>query len=134
MRIYIAGPITSKPKTYKKSFAAAEKRLKALGFTVINPAALDNPKKPMDWIACMKRDIPLLLSCEAIYMLNGWWKSVGATLEHTIAEAMNITDVDYRNTDVVLRLLLRCTNEEFRAATCYGERKKYIKKYLRGAK
>jgi DNA modification methylase len=41
-----------------------------------------------EWADYLKRDIPLLLGCEAIYSLEGWEDSKGAELECGIAESL----------------------------------------------
>jgi hypothetical protein len=38
----------------------------------------------------MRRDIPLLCTCDAIYMLQGWGASKGATLEYVIATRLGM--------------------------------------------
>ena len=38
----------------------------------------------------LKVDIPILLGCDAVYMLKDWQKSKGAVLEHTLALNLNM--------------------------------------------
>lgn len=77
MKVYIAGKITGNPN-YKERFAAAEEKLKADGNIVINPTW-----KPLGLNYKHYIDLGLLelAQCDAIYLLNGWKKSAGASLE-----------------------------------------------------
>jgi hypothetical protein len=90
MKIYIAGPMTGIPEFNFPAFHAAAKRLRAEGHCAINPAEV-NPDPATPWVDCMRKDIPKVLECEAIYLLPGWDKSKGALLEMHIAEALGMT-------------------------------------------
>lgn len=100
MKIYISGPITGLDhQTAFANFERAEKMLRDLGFDPVNPmkhSGLDaNGGKDADgvaysWEEYMKADIALLLGCDAIYLLNGWEASRGATLELNIAQPLKI--------------------------------------------
>lgn len=76
MKIYIAGAITSNPN-YIKQFAAAEKKLIAEGFAVINPVK----NRGFTYPEYIDMGLNELMRCDAIYMLNGFEKSQGAKLE-----------------------------------------------------
>ena len=84
MKIYIAGPITG-VIDYKRRFQAAERRLKRMGHTVINPALL--PEGLGNTEDYMKICYPMIDSCDAVYVLDGWRESKGACLEVKHAEA-----------------------------------------------
>ena len=88
-RIYIAGPMTGLPELNFPAFNAEAKRLRSLGFDVVNPAEV-NPDHSMPWAECMRRDIAELVTCDAIRLLPGWKSSKGATLEHHIAERLGM--------------------------------------------
>lgn len=88
-RVYIAGPMTGLPGLNFDAFNAEAARLRAEGHEVINPAEI-NPDHEMPWAQCMRRDIAELVKCNAIYMLPGWKASKGATLEHHIAERLEM--------------------------------------------
>ena len=89
MRIYISGPMSNMPDLNRPAFNAKAVELRALGHEVVNPAEL--PEIPGGtWAEYLKRDIPLLLECDRIYMIDGWRDSKGATLELEIASTLGI--------------------------------------------
>lgn len=75
MRVYIAGAMTG-IFYYKKPFMEAEKGLKGLGHIVVNPAYL--PEGLADYFEINKAMID---QCDAIYVLEGWEKSIGTKKE-----------------------------------------------------
>lgn len=84
-KIYISGAITNNPN-YKEQFAAAEAKLTAKGYSVINPAKnTGNTYKEY-----IDKGMEQLMHCDAIYMLPGYSHSTGATLELTYAFAIGI--------------------------------------------
>lgn len=91
MKIYISGPITGVPD-YADKFNHAQNELtvKYPTATLINPLFVEHPPFA-DWIDYMKADIKALLDCNAIYMMKGWQKSKGATLEFIIAKHLDMT-------------------------------------------
>lgn len=95
MRIYIAGPMTGYPDWNFPTFRAAAAALRARGHEVISPAELDEadsaPLGSLPWAEYLRRDIPHLISCEAIALLPGWENSRGARLEHHIATALGMS-------------------------------------------
>lgn len=83
------------------AFHAAAAAQRAAGHIVINPAeinggadelvACSNMNKEelaQHWVACMRKDITVLMTCNRIVLLPGWQKSRGATLEHHVANAL----------------------------------------------
>lgn len=80
MKVYIAGPITNDPD-YMAKFQAAEERLLAEGYQVVNPA------KNQGYSYKEYIDIGLfeLMHCDAIYLLNGYETSKGAGVEYHYA-------------------------------------------------
>ena len=86
---YIAGPMTDLPGLNFPAFHAEAARLRESGYEVINPAEL-NPDTTMEWHMAMRKDIAALVTCQAIYMLPGWSRSKGATLEYHIASRLGM--------------------------------------------
>jgi hypothetical protein len=78
-RIYIAGPITG-VDGHEESFNKAAADLGALGFEAVNPIA-PGLVEGADYKYYIDRGLRMLMECDAIYMLPGWRKSKGATLE-----------------------------------------------------
>ena len=72
------------------AFNAAVVHLKDLGHTPINPAALFNGDTSMAPAVYYRAGLVQLLLCDAIYMLQGWENSFGATLEYKIAKALGL--------------------------------------------
>lgn len=89
MKVYIAGPMTGLPELNFPAFHRVAARLRAQGHEVANPAEI-NADPTMGWNTCMRRDIPELVTCDAIVLLPGWERSKGATLEHHIARALDM--------------------------------------------
>lgn len=85
-RCYIAGPMTGYDNLNYEAFAEASRRLREYEFDVVSPAEL-NPIETA-YEDAMKNDIRALLDCDHIFLLRGWEKSKGATLEHHIATVM----------------------------------------------
>ncbi|OOH86280.1 DUF4406 domain-containing protein [Comamonas kerstersii] len=88
-RIYIAGPMTGLPDLNFPAFNAAADELRNQGWHVENPAAhgvIDGAQ----WEDYLAYDITRLGTCGAIYLLPGWEKSKGATLEAHIAKMLGL--------------------------------------------
>lgn len=91
MKIYIAGKITGcNAFEAEQKFAKAEMDLKAAGHRPVNPMAKVSEQYNYSWADYMKEDIPLLLVCDAIYLLPDWNESKGARLEKHIAEELGM--------------------------------------------
>lgn len=81
-RIYISGAITG-TTDYMERFAAAEEKLTAEGYSVVNPAKVNYMMpEDMTWDEYMHMSHTMLQLCDAIYMLKGWRESKGARLEN----------------------------------------------------
>lgn len=90
MKIYISGKITGLPLSeVRQRFADTAAFLDAIGFEAVNPLTngLDDSA---DWKEHMVADIRMLLDCEAIYMMDNWIESRGASIEYDIANRLNM--------------------------------------------
>jgi hypothetical protein len=83
VRIYISGPITG-TTDYKERFAAAEEKLKANGYEVVNPARVtESLPESLTWEQYMGVAMKVMALCDSGYMLKGWRESAGAYSEYT---------------------------------------------------
>lgn len=84
-KIYISGKITG-TTDYRKRFQAAEEQLKAAGYIVYNPAAI-NSMMPEEttYEEYMKIAFCMLGMADTIYLLDGWETSCGANREYGYA-------------------------------------------------
>lgn len=111
MKIAISGPMRGKPNFNHEAFFDAEAQLWADDHEVFNPARQDNTRHGSDMArtnptgsiaqATAEHDFNLrdaLGACtawichhaDAIYMLDGWRASKGATAEHALALALDL--------------------------------------------
>jgi hypothetical protein len=76
--------MTGIPVYNKAAFLGAEMGLRHNGYEVVNPWSLGEVK---GWGRhdYMRRDIPAMAACDAIYMLPGWLRSWGAKREYLVA-------------------------------------------------
>lgn len=91
MKVYISGPMSGYKNLNKGAFAEVEATLKAKGYEVINPHNYPHDS----YEVCMRRDIQLLLECDAIFMLKGWSKSKGAKTEFAVACSIGLHIFNY---------------------------------------
>nr|DAK37841.1 MAG TPA: Blasticidin M [Caudoviricetes sp.] len=92
-RVYIAGRITGVP-LFKLSFSIAAFTLAFRGYEPVNPASIDfGPEVEASWEDYMRVCLPMLATCDYIYLLPGWEDSRGARLEKQIADALGIKEV-----------------------------------------
>ena len=93
MKIYIAGPMTGLPAYNFPAFHAAAKAWREAGWEVENPAEHDekldgfnaakDTAKPHEHY--MRRDLPIVCSCDAVALLPGWERSKGVKNELAVA-------------------------------------------------
>ena len=92
-KIYISGKITGLERIdYLRKFENAEIWLSEHGFSVINPATV-NDRLPDDttYEEYMKMSMLLLSFCDTIFMLADWKDSPGATKEYQYAVENDLT-------------------------------------------
>ena len=95
--IYISGPMSGYPDANRPAFFAAQDRLQRAysghEHCFINPAQLD-AYEPLGegatWYQYLRRDIPHLVKCTAIVVIEGWRQSRGAQLEVYIGRALGM--------------------------------------------
>jgi nucleoside 2-deoxyribosyltransferase len=92
LKIYVAGPMSGLPNLNWEAFDAKEKQLRADGWDVVNPAAMDRDAgiEPdqvgeYDYEEAASRDVEALRSCDAIYLMSGFQFSKGACWERALA-------------------------------------------------
>jgi hypothetical protein len=101
-KVYLAGPMTGIPDDNFPAFNAAAAVLKAAGLDVFNPA---DHGSGGDWAEYMKQDIPELLKCDAVVLLDGWTMSNGAQLENHIAVELGMPIYSYASVVGALELI-----------------------------
>jgi hypothetical protein len=70
------------------AFYQAARKLKTLGYRIVNPWDLGQSSK-MTWEDFLRRDIGAMMkTCNGVATLEGWKKSKGASLEVYIAKAL----------------------------------------------
>ena len=117
MKIYIAGPMSGIKDWNFPAFFEAEEQLKELGYEVINPAHNDGetleealasagtPERPTNsWAYYMRRDLPGVLSVDALCVLPDWQKSKGASLEVQVAQALGLPIYVIKNGELTPRV------------------------------
>lgn len=99
MKIYIAGPMSGHPNLNFDRFDEIQEKLEKEGWEVVNPATIDrelgiNPDNydncPYNYTEAALRDVFALISCDAIYLMDGWQHSRGASWERALAKYHSI--------------------------------------------
>jgi nucleoside 2-deoxyribosyltransferase len=100
-RVYIAGPMTGYPEHNFPAFDAAKEQLATEGVIVVSPADItrahvtdgissDGTITPEAYSFYVRLDILMLLECDEVVLLEGWFTSRGSRLEIAIAQACGI--------------------------------------------
>lgn len=90
MKIYISGKITGKdPQSVAMAFNWTENQLLKQGYEVVNPLKLPH-EHDKSWINYMREDIPHMINCDAIVMIDDWKTSNGAQLELDVAQRLGL--------------------------------------------
>jgi len=87
MTLYLSGPMTGYVDFNYPAFNAEAARLRALGWTVENPA--ENPKQD-SWEAYMRQAITQMMRCDRVAVLPGWERSRGANVEVDLADQLGM--------------------------------------------
>lgn len=86
MKIYVSGKISGLPiEEAKQRFANSQALLESIGFEVVNPLEIGLCDEKASWESHMVKDIEMLLGCDAIYMMDNWVDSTGASIEYDVA-------------------------------------------------
>ena len=86
--VYLSGKITEN-KNYKYDFNVAEVYLRNQGYTVINPAQLDEiSTKELSYEQYMQICYRLIDISDIIFMVSGWQSSKGANAELSYAKSL----------------------------------------------
>ncbi len=90
MKIYISGPMTGIEDFNRKAFKDAEHMINNIpNYLAVNPhVCCEGMPNDSTWVDYMKTDIVAMMECDALFMLSGWEKSVGATIEHNLANEL----------------------------------------------
>lgn len=111
MKIYVAGAMSNLPDHGHPAFHAAADLLRSLGHEVVSPAEQGYPlDKPWAWY--LRRDIPLLLECDAVAVLDGWRVSRGARLEVHVARELGLAVLRASTLEPVCDMRPACGCEE----------------------
>ena len=85
-KVYISGPMARLGKEeYICRFMRAERQLRGEGFKVFNPVRWGWFLKYLPLRFILAFDLFMMCFCDRVYMLDGWYDSDGATLEHRFA-------------------------------------------------
>lgn len=85
--LYLAGPMTGLSEFNYPAFNRVAKQLRDFGFYVVNPAEL-SPTTDQSWEYYMKITIAGMVTCDGIFLLNGWEASRGARIEDNLARSL----------------------------------------------
>jgi len=85
--------MTGLPDNNFPAFHAAAKKLRHIGFEVVNPAeivVLGPTTDPTYYHRCLRADIRAMMDCDTIALLPGWEHSSGANLELHLAHRVGL--------------------------------------------
>lgn len=103
-KIFISGPIAGVPN-YRENFRKAEELLVSSGaFIPLNPAILPEGMEAADY---MRITFAMLETADGVLLLDKWWDSVGASLEHRYAAYIGKPIMD------IAEFLERCNKSPF---------------------
>ena len=92
-KCYLSGAIAHYDIDERRAaFKVASVTVKGMGMKPVNPFDNGLPQSA-DWPKHMRVDMGMLLQCDYIYMLDGWWLSKEAKLELDVASSCGITPI-----------------------------------------
>lgn len=95
-RIYLSGPMTGMPNKNFPAFNAEAKRLRLLGYEVVNPVEINGDaavNQGRTHIECLRNDVAGLATCDTLAMLpmpNRQHRSKGMEIEIDVAKLLEI--------------------------------------------
>ena len=87
MNLYLSGPMAGYPDHNFPAFEKARVKLRNAGYLVTCPAELGK-HDGWSWSDYLRRDIKVMMDCEAVALLEGWENSKGAQLETHVASVL----------------------------------------------
>jgi hypothetical protein len=93
VKIFIAGPMTGIPLYNEPMFSRVYADLKNIvqDAEIVHPFMINTDHA--NWLACMRRSITEIMTCDEVYFLPGWQNSRGAKIEYDLVESLGITKV-----------------------------------------
>ena len=88
-RVYISLPISHYDLEERREYAQRVEDMLSHFYSVVNPLKNGLPEDA-DWKVHMRKDIQDLLTCDAIFMCNGWEMSSGCKLEFDVATSCGL--------------------------------------------
>lgn len=101
MKVYVSGPMTGLPELNFPAFRAAARKLREMGFSVVNPAD-STANEGKSWTECLRNDLRNMLTCDALVLLPGWSKSRGANFEVSVAKRLEMPVVKLEDAHTLL--------------------------------
>ena len=89
--MYVAGPVTGRPRRNLAMFEHAAKQLVQAGHVPVVPHR--HVPDQAEWHVAMRRCVALLAGCDGVCLLPGWRGSRGAQTEYLLAMRL---DMDVR--------------------------------------
>lgn len=118
MKAYISGPMSGYPDLNFEAFAAAEDLLGSLGMEPINPFTIGEEDTTVEEVTPKMRaqylrlDVQALATCDAIVMIEGWRRSIGANIELHVAQMLDLEVFEMDSTEIMPRLLRVKANQQ----------------------
>lgn len=94
-KLYISAPISGgEPEERRKFFAGVAREAAERGWQPINP--MDNGLgAETPWGQHMRKDIQMMLECDAIILMSGWQFSRGCRLEEIVAREIGLEVIEH---------------------------------------